>query len=303
MQRNFMRRREHDDEEARLKDLPMDGSQSLGPCARGGADGLGSEGLGAFPNPDDTGWMTAIEARTCWDKTMTLVVRRKLDRCQDASLHGASDAVFAQTGKAVRYPKSLVLSASAPVPETQAPKVQEALDALAEALTIARAITDNQNRAFALVKIAGALGKAGDTRGVIRIFPEALAAARGILDDPQRNKALYSIAPVQAKAGDLPGAIATVRSISNEIMRSRAISYIAEARAKVGDFGGALAIARSMPHDGQRARAFGGIAAAQARAGDIGGALATARSLPYDLARAVALISIAEAQVEAARQD
>ena len=97
------------------------GRRALAPVLGAALTVWGGEGLGAFPNPDGTGWMTAVEARTCWDETMTLVVRRKFDRYQDASLHGASDAVFAQAGKAVRSPQFLVLSASAPAPETQAP--------------------------------------------------------------------------------------------------------------------------------------------------------------------------------------
>ena len=66
-----------------------------------------------------------------------------------------------------------VLTASAPAPETQAPTVQAALDTLMEALTTAHAITNNRARALVLGMIAEALGKAGDARGVTRIFSEA----------------------------------------------------------------------------------------------------------------------------------
>ena len=118
----------------------------------------GGEGLGAFPNPEGDGRVTAVEARTCWDETMTFVVHRKFDRYQNASLHGASDAVLAQAGKTVRSPQHSVLGASAHAPETQAPTVQEALDTLMEALTTARAITNNRVRALVLGKDCRSVG-------------------------------------------------------------------------------------------------------------------------------------------------
>ena len=216
-------------------------------------------------------------------------------------MHGASDAVFAQAGKTVGSPQHSVLGASTPAPETQAPTVQEALDTLTEALTIARAVTNNRVRAVVLGRIAEALGETGDVSSGTRIFSESLAAARGIPDNRQRTEALRGIARAQAKAGDLPGAIATVRSISDEAWRAVALHGIAEARARVGDFGGALAIARSMPDGpigGNREGALSAIARAQAKAGDFDGALTTARGISAPK-MASTLSDIAQAQAKA----
>ena len=57
-------------------------------------------------------------------------------------------------------------------------------------------------RAYALSAIAGAQAKAGDRHGAARSITEALSTARSIGEDQQRASALSAIAEAQAEAAN-----------------------------------------------------------------------------------------------------
>ena len=202
--------------------------------------------------------------------------------------------------------ETLLKAGKAVPPKPQRKVVQEAMDTLSEALSTARSIGEDWQRAWALRAIAVAQAKAGDRHGAARSISEALSTARSIGDDWQRASALRAIAEAQAKAGDISEALSTARSIGKDGERVWALRAIAEAQAKAGDRHGAarsiseaLSTARSIGKDGRRASALRAIAVAQAKAGDISEALSTARSIGKDGERVWALSAIAEAQAKA----
>ena len=181
---------------------------------------------------------------------------------------------------------------------------ETATDLIAEALSVARSITDAEDRAGTLSTIAGAQTDMGDLGGAARSIAEALNIARSIGDADSRVGALSSIAGAQAKVGDIAEALSTARSIGDDSWRDIALGRIAEAQAKAGDIAGALQTARSMGEDsGWQAMALGNIAKAQLEAGDITAALNTAKSIGDAEDRFQQLTLIAQAQAEASDRD
>ena len=188
---------------------------------------------------------------------------------------------------------------AAPPPMSRRRMVQEALNILSEALTVARGVSDAFDRALVLKGIAGAQAAAGDIAGAQRSIAEALAAVRGITSEGNRTISLRKIAGVQAEAGDVAGARATARGISDAKQRGWTLHDIAGVQAEAGDVAGARATARGISDAKQRGWTLHDIAGVQAEAGDVAGARATARGITIDWPRARTLGVIAGAQAAA----
>ena len=183
---------------------------------------------------------------------------------------------------------------------------ETAADLIAEALNVARSITDAETRAGALSTIAGAQTETGDLGGAARSIAEALNTARSIGDADSRRVELWSIARVQARAGDIAGALNTARSIGDDgWQQASALRSIAYEQAKAGDITAALNTARSIGDADARTMHLRFIAQALAEASDregarifIAEALSAAARIEDDFSRDLQLTNIAQVQAE-----
>src|SRR5262245_55077911 len=119
---------------------------------------------------------------------------------------------------------------------------------------------------------------------------EAVAIAIALPDEEQRSIALTIIAPAHAAAREIDEALALMPLINHQQTRVRAVVAIAEAQARAGrsvlstvSFDQALKVAQTfLPRD----RYLRELAIAQARAGQIAEALRVVRSIEGTLATA-----------------
>jgi tetratricopeptide (TPR) repeat protein len=138
---------------------------------------------------------------------------------------------------------------------------------LTEAEATARAIQDDDERAYALSKLAMTLAQAGR-------FHEARAAARPIQGDETRAHTLRALAAALAQVSRFDEAGAAARVIQDDFDRAGALCDLAAALARAGDerasdiFDEARAVARAVQFDSYRTAALRDLAAALAQAGD-----------------------------------
>jgi hypothetical protein len=112
---------------------------------------------------------------------------------------------------------------------------------------------------------------------------QALAIAKGITDPHQCFDALKHYARARARHGDISGALAVAEGLRNDWFRSLIIERIAVARANAADIDGALDSARRIPQPALRFMAFSGVAIALAESGDVAAALAIVEAYLPDL--------------------
>ena len=191
---------------------------------------------------------------------------------------GAADGLFGpRTRKAIGQwqssrgePSTGYLDANSATTLLEAGKTAAAtpMDLIAEALSVARSITDAETRAGALLTIARAQTETGNLVGAARSVAEALNTVRSIGDASSRAQKLGSIAQAQARAGDIAEALSTARSIGDGYWLALALDNIATEQVEAGDIAGALNTARSI-EDGQmgQAWALGNIAKGSAGGG------------------------------------
>ena len=176
---------------------------------------------------------------------------------------------------------------------------------------VAGRIEEPEERAEALVEVAGALARAGLTG-------EALAAAGRIEEPLERAEALAGVAGALARAGDAEGArrvaeeaVSTAERIEEPWARADALAGVAGALARVGDPERARRVAKNAVSTAERISGIWklmpvpalAVAGALARAGLTDEALAVAERIEEPWARARALASVAEALVRAGAID
>ncbi|NEP35499.1 MAG: hypothetical protein F6K38_29975 [Moorea sp. SIO3B2] len=118
---------------------------------------------------------------------------------------------------------------------------------LPEALDAARAITDKWSRAYALIRLAPQLPQ---------ILSEALEAAQAITDEWSRARALSELAPQLPQI--LPEALEAARAITSKWHRARALSELAPQLPEI--LPEALDAARTINDESDRARALSELA-------------------------------------------
>jgi len=114
----------------------------------------------------------------------------------------------------------------------------------------AHKIAPGYPRASAFKSLAEASLRAGDKQSARQYLNEAVTAAKAITNDLARADTLWRIAAVQAEAGDIDGALSTARPIEFAHHHINAIRDIVTAQAKAGDRTGALETASLLKRDG-----------------------------------------------------
>ena len=251
---------------------------------------------------DGDGQVTAAEAKTYLDDTMTVAARVEFGRYQTASLVGPAGTVLARAGTGGAFPArpsldspgsatgapaenpppvETVESVEASLGLTHGERVlmQHGLSSLGEDVGVADGVFGRRTRAgIRSYQEKKGLPETGYLTGELR---DALVvrgeAARAEEVSRERKR-------VEGARDILTEAVRTAWGMESEYLRARAFPDIAEAQAKAGDARGAAqslsdarAAARGVENEFRRAGAFARIAEAQAKAGDIQGALATAR--------------------------
>jgi hypothetical protein len=112
---------------------------------------------------------------------------------------------------------------------------------------------------------------------------QALAIAKGITDPHECFDALKHFAEARARQGDISGALAVAEGLRNEWFQWLIFERIAVARASAGDIDGALDSARRIPQLALRFAAFTGVAIALAESGNVAVALAIVEAHLPDL--------------------
>ncbi len=162
---------------------------------------------------------------------------------------------------------------------------------------------DPSEKSLAMVSVARAQAKAGDTAGARATVRDAqkLAGDVGpranvINDDPTANadRVFKEIAIAQAEFGDAKAALETVASRGFNDWRSETLAAIAAVQARLGDVPGAVATARSIPIPARAAEAFATLASFQAKAGADSVALSWISRLDTPTDKTFALIGIIE---------
>ena len=274
---------------------------------------------------DGDGQVTAAEAKTYLDDTMTVAARVEFGRYQTASLVGPAGTVLARAGTGGAFPArpsldspgsatgapaenpppvETVESVEASLGLTHGERVlmQHGLSSLGEDVGVADGVFGRRTRAgIRSYQEKKGLPETGYLTGELR---DALVvrgeAARAEEVSRERKR-------VEGARDILTEAVRTAWGMESEYLRARAFPDIAEAQAKAGDARGAAqslsdarAAARGVENEFRRAGAFARIAEAQAKAGDIQGALATARGgVEDEYWRARAFADIAEVQAKA----
>ena len=126
---------------------------------------------------------------------------------------------------------------------------------------IAGRIENAREHAMALVKVAGALARAG-------ITDEALAVAERIEKPQERARALAGVVDALAQAGMTHEALAVAERIEKPQERARALAGVVDALARAGITDEALAVAERIEDRWERARALVGVAGVLVGVGD-----------------------------------
>ena len=121
---------------------------------------------------------------------------------------------------------------------------------LAGSRQTAHKIAPGYPRARAFKSLAEASLRAGDKQSARQYLNEAVTAAKAITNDLARADTLWRIAAVQAEAGDIDGALSTARPIEFAHHHINAIRDIVTAQVKAGDTTGALKTASLLKRDG-----------------------------------------------------
>jgi len=181
-----------------------------------------------------------------------------------------------------------------------------------EAVATAEKIQDPGYHSSALVTVATALAKAGNTTGALATAGKAVTAAEKIQDPGYRSSTLVTVATVLAKAGNTTDALATAEKavaaaekIADLGARSSALATVARALARAGNTAEALATAEKalaaaekVPDPAFRAYALEPVAEAFAELGNTTEALATVGKIdiPSEAVRAVDAVVMALAK-------
>ncbi|MCY4450454.1 MAG: caspase family protein [Immundisolibacterales bacterium] len=279
---------------------------------------------------DGDGQVTAVEAKTYLDDTMTVAARVEFGRYQTASLIGSAGTVLARAGTGGAFPTRPSLDS--PSSATGAPAVDPPPVEPAESVEVSLGLTHDERALVqrGLASLGGDVGVADGvfghrTRAGIRRYQEKKGLPEtGYLTGELRD-ALLGLGEAAraeesrkrmrvAEARDiLTEAVRAARGVESEFWRARVFASIASAQAKVGDARGAAqsladarAAARGVEYKSWRAGAFASIASAQTEAGDARGAAqsltdarAAARGVETEFRRARAFANIAEAQAKA----
>jgi hypothetical protein len=116
----------------------------------------------------------------------------------------------------------------------------------AKALEFARLVEDGVSRAFALRDIANAQAEKGATAEAKATYAEAVRVARDISDPQRRGNALSGIVGTPWRAVGASEALAIAQSIDDEFSREGALSSITTGLVSTGEFAEALNIVRSI---------------------------------------------------------
>jgi tetratricopeptide (TPR) repeat protein len=119
---------------------------------------------------------------------------------------------------------------------------ERAKEVFDQALKVAEGIEKADERARALIAIAGEMAKAGMTDWAKEVFGRALQVAEGIEDAWERAGALREIAGEMAKAGMVDQALKVAEGIEEAWRRAWALREIAGEMAKAGEVEGAVGI-------------------------------------------------------------
>ena len=152
---------------------------------------------------------------------------------------------------------------------------------------VAERIKGSWARAWALVRVAGALARAGEVNEVRRVAESAVSAADQIKDFRERTWALVGVAGALARAGEVnmvrrvaESAMSATEQVKDPQGRARVLVGVAGALARAGEVSMVRRVAESamsateQVKDPQgRARVLVGVAGALARAGQIDEAL------------------------------
>ena len=152
---------------------------------------------------------------------------------------------------------------------------------------VAERIKGSWARAWALVRVAGALARAGEVNEVRRVAESAVSAADQIKDFRERTWALVGVAGALARAGEVSmvrrvaeSAMSATEQVKDPQGRARVLVGVAGALARAGEVSMVRRVAESamsateQVKDPQgRARVLVGVAGALARAGQIDEAL------------------------------
>jgi tetratricopeptide (TPR) repeat protein len=162
---------------------------------------------------------------------------------------------------------------------------------------------DALEKVLALVALARAQLKVGDTKAARATLDDAVARAgavgpqRNVINDnpaANRERALREIALALAEAGDAKKALGLDAARGSDSWKAEVRAAIAPIQARLGDIPDALATARSVTEPGRAGEAYTEIAAIQARTSGAEPVLAWAKELEPPAARAFALIGLAE---------
>ena len=168
---------------------------------------------------------------------------------------------------------------------------------------IAGRIENAREHAMALVKVAGALARAG-------ITDEALAVAERIEKPQERARALAGVVDALAQAGMTHEALAVAERIEKPQERARALAGVVDALARAGITDEALAVAERIEDRWERARALVGVAGVLVGVGDSDRArrvaekaASTVERIEKPWERARALVEVVDALVRVGDSD
>jgi tetratricopeptide (TPR) repeat protein len=181
---------------------------------------------------------------------------------------------------------------------------------LADAVSIARGVTDEKPMETTSLRIASAQARLNDPEAAKATFNAAIAFVQAHGFSGEKDAALGRIAVALAEAGDVESVLEMVRQVERTARESRvlfgAYDLIAEALAKAGELSLALETAEKIGIDYVTAEVVGVIAAEQSKVGDreaasltfaAGVELAQASQRGREGSRALAKIAVAQAQV------
>ena len=252
---------------------------------------------GAIQGALDTVGM--IEGR--WDKDYALYGIARIQAKAD-DIQGALKTTTAISHH-MEY-KSFALLHIAEAQEARSNR-ETALQTLAMAETVARAIPEADERAEVFAVIAQTQGKIGDTKSAKKTIGKALHLVKHIKDTDLPVGALAKIIQAQIKAGDINGALKSADVMGPSFHNFRVNWQIAEAQALTGDYEGAVATAQKS-HPGERglwrACTFQQIARIQVQQGQEREAEEWAAGLDFDTDVAWAFLGIAEGMIAQKRK-
>ena len=181
---------------------------------------------------------------------------------------------------------------------------------LGRATALARSIADPYEQAHALTDLAWAAARADDLGFARDLVVEVESLARSITPEHTKIWALREVAGVLAETNDLHRAVTVARSITDPAQQATALADLSSAAAVAGDLDHAEALARSITLLHRRTVALAELAAVAAAAGEPDRARELteeietfARSITDPFAQTDILVDLAEVAADAGELD